>query len=60
MARPRKKHIFLRIISTLLWLVTMATVGMLTYELYTADIMPLKYFEIIGGVVVLLLIIFFL
>ena len=59
MARPRKKHVFLRIISTIIWLATMAAIGMLTYELYKADIMPIKYFGIIGGVVVILLIIFF-
>ena len=60
MARPRKKHVFLRIISTLLWLVTMAALGMLTYELYKADIMPIKYFGIIGGIAVFLLLVFFI
>ncbi len=59
MARPRKKHVFLRIISTLIWLVTMAALGYFTYILYNADIMPLKYFGIIGGIALFLIIIFF-
>ncbi len=59
MARPRKKHVFLRIISTILWLAAMAALGYLTYVLYNADIMPLKYFGIIGGVALFLIIIFF-
>ena len=59
MARPKKKHVFLRIISTIIWLAAMAALGYLTYILYNADIMPLKYFGIIGGVALFLIIIFF-
>jgi len=59
MARPRKKHIFLRIISTLIWIAAMVALGMLTFEIYKAKIMPMKYFAILGGVALFLLIIFF-
>ena len=57
MARPRKKHIFLRIISTLIWIAAMVALGMLTFEIYKAKIMPMKYYAILGGVALFLLII---
>lgn len=58
MAKPRKKHVFLRIISTLIWLAAMASLGYLSYILYNADIMPIKYFAILGGIAVFLILVF--
>ncbi len=59
MAKTRKKHKFLRFISTIIWLAAMVALGFLTYELYKANIMPTKYYAIIGGLALFLLIIFF-
>ncbi len=60
MARRRKKHVFLRVISTLIWLVAMAALGFLTYEIYTTNIMPAKYYLYLGGVFLFLILIFFI
>ncbi len=60
MAKRRKKHVFLRVISTIIWLVTMAALGYFTYILYKANIMPIKYFGILGGIALFLLLVFFL
>ena len=59
MSRTRKKHKLLRFISTIIWLAAMVALGFLTYELYKANIMPTKYYAIIGGLALFLLIIFF-
>lgn len=58
MARTRKKHKFLRFISTIIWLATMAALGYFTYILYEANVVPIKYFAIIGGVALFLLLVF--
>lgn len=61
MARKKfKNKIIYTIISTIIWIITMFTLGLLTYEIYDFGILPAKYYTIIGVVALFLLLLFVL
>lgn len=61
MAKKKSKgKTILRIISIIIWLIAIIILGMLTYEIYCFDILPSKYYLIIGAVALFLIILFIL
>ena len=57
-ATPGK--IILWILSIIIWLASVVSLGLLTYEIYSVDILPSKFYTIIGVGFVILLILFLL
>lgn len=61
MAKKKSKNkLAYTIISTIIWFLTMGTLGLLTYEIYDFGILPSKYYLIIGGVALFLILLFIL
>ena len=58
--KKRKEHKVFRIISIILWALALLSMGYLCYLIYTANILPNKYYMILIGVLVFLVLIFFL
>ncbi len=58
--RTKKEHKVMRFISTILWLATIAAIGYFTYGAYKSNMIPTKYYFAIGGIVIFLIIIYFL
>lgn len=54
--KQKKAHV----ISIILWALATLSLFALTYEIYDANVLPSKYYGILGGVIVFLFIIFFL
>ena len=60
MSKRKKKNTVLRIISGFLWLLALISMGYLCYLIYTANILPTKYYMILVGVMVFLILMFIL
>lgn len=60
MAKKNKGKKVIFIISIIIWIFTMISLGLLTYEIYCFNILPSKYYMIIGAAVLFLLLIFIL
>ena len=61
MAKKKSKNkIVYTTISTIIWAITMITLGLLTYEIYDFGILPAKYYAIIGVVALFLVLLFVL
>ena len=58
--KKSKEKTILRIISIIIWLLTIIVLGMLTYKIYCFDILPSKYYLIIGAVALFLILLFIL
>ena len=56
--KKKKKHIVLRILSLILWIACMSCVCYLSYQIYKANMLPNKYYYILIGVIVFLILIF--
>lgn len=58
MAKRKKKNTVLRIISGFLWFLALISMGYLCYLIYTANILPTKYYLILVGIMFFLILIF--
>ena len=56
--KKKKKHIILRVLSIILWIACMACVCYLSYQIYKANMLPTKYYYILIGVIVFLILLF--
>lgn len=58
MAKKRKNRP--NIISIIIWLLAMISISYLTYQIYMANVLPMKYFMILVGIIVFMIILFLL
>lgn len=58
--KKKNKHTVLRIISLILWIACIACIFYLSYQIYKANMLPTKYYYILIGVIVFLILIFIL
>lgn len=56
--KKKQKHIVLRVLSLILWIACMACVCYLSYQIYKANMLPTKYYYILIGVIVFLILLF--
>ena len=54
MAKKRKNRP--NIISIIIWLLAMISISYLTYQIYIANVLPMKYFMILVGIIVFMII----
>lgn len=59
MSRKSKINKIPRIICTILWAITLIVMCALCYEIYKSDILPVKYYAILGILIVFLILIYF-
>ena len=61
MAKKKSKgKTIIRVISIIIWILAIVALGMLTYEIYSFNILPSKYYLIIGAVALFLVLLFIL